>query len=112
MMKRETCVDGLSIEMLARMGEVLRVLAHRHRLKIVEILEGSKGLPVHTISEQLELPHAATSQHLNHMRRVGILSAQRNGKEVNYAIADERSLSILKCIRSKASGGSIQGNDK
>ena len=103
MKKEENCVEGLSIEMLERVGEVLKVLAHPHRLKIVEILEGSKGLPVHTIAEKLELPHAATSQHLNHMKRVGILSAQRNGKEVNYAIADARSISILKCIRSKAS---------
>lgn len=103
MKKQKACVEGLSIEMLTRVGEVLKVLAHPHRLKIVEILEGHKGLPVHAIAEQLDLTHAATSQHLNHMKRAGILSAERKGKEVNYAITDTRSLTILKCIRTKAS---------
>jgi DNA-binding transcriptional ArsR family regulator len=93
---------GLSIETLGRMAQVLRLLAHPHRLKIVEILEGSEGEPVHAIVERLGLPQAATSQHLNQMRRVGLVAAERRGKEVWYRIADRSSIRILNCIRSKA----------
>ena len=45
------CTAGeLTIEFLRRTAQVLRMLAHPHRLKIVEILEGREGVPVHEIS--------------------------------------------------------------
>lgn len=91
---------GLTLEFLERTARMLRLLAHPHRLKIIEILEGRKdGVAVHDIAVQLDLAHAATSQHLNHMRRVGLVEAVRDGRLVRYRIADDRSLSILNCIR-------------
>ncbi len=98
----DTCVKGLSIAVLERMGDVLKLLAHPYRLKIIEILENSEGVSVHEIAERLRLPHAATSQHLNRMRRMGVVAAERHGKEVFYRISDKRSISILNCVRSKA----------
>ena len=90
------------MEVLARMAGMLRLLAHPHRLKVIEILEGRKdGAPVHEISGRLRLSPAATSQHLNHMRRIGWVEAERKGREVRYRIADSRCLSILGCIRGK-----------
>ena len=90
---------GLSIDLLARMAEVLKLLAHPHRLKIIEILDVNDGAPVFAIAEQLGLPQAATSQHLNQMKRVGLITADRRGKEVWYTVADPRALTILSCIR-------------
>lgn len=92
---------ALTPERLGRMAQVLRLLAHPHRLKIVEILGGQDDAPVGRIAENLNLPPAATSQHLNLMRRVGLLEAERNGREVRYRIGDRRCLSILDCIRGK-----------
>ena len=91
---------GLSAEILGRMAQVLRLLAHPDRLRIIEILEAGAA-PVHGVVDGLGLPQAATSQHLNQMRRIGLVTAERRGKEVWYAIADPRSLSILNCIRGK-----------
>jgi len=102
MKTKSPCSSGLSIAMLQRVSEVIRLLAHPHRLKIIEILEGSEGVSVHEIAERLQLPHAATSQHLNKMRRLGIVEGNRQGKEVYYSISDERSLSILNCVRKRA----------
>ena len=82
------------------MAQVLRLLAHPDRLRIIEILEGG-AVPVHGVVDALGLPQAATSQHLNQMKRVGLVGAERRGKEVWYTIADPRSLSILNCIRGK-----------
>ncbi len=90
----------LSIEVLERVASMLRLLAHPHRLKIIEFLEHrAEGAPVHEIRRHLDLPHAATSQHLNQMKRVGLVKSERRAKEVWYAIADERALTILGCIR-------------
>lgn len=85
--------------MLERMADTLKLLAHVHRLKIVEVLERAGELPVFEITDQLELPQAVTSQHLNAMKRAGLLNANRRGKEVWYSIADPRALTILDCIR-------------
>lgn len=80
---------------------MLRVLAHPCRLKIIELLEMRGEAPVHAIMEWIQAPQSATSQHLRQMQAVGLLAAERKGKEVWYRIEDRRSLSILHCIQSK-----------
>lgn len=95
------CTTALSAGDLARMAQVLRLLAHPHRLKIIEILESADAAPVHEIVDRLALPQGATSQHLNQMRRVGLVESERHGKEVWYRISDRRCISILNCIRGK-----------
>ena len=94
-------MNELPVELLQRMAEVLKVLAHPHRLKIVEILKLQQEAPVHAIIARLGLPQATISQHLNQMRRVGLVKARRDGKEVWYSIADPSSLTILDCIQKK-----------
>ncbi|HIE10264.1 MAG TPA: ArsR family transcriptional regulator [Kiritimatiellae bacterium] len=94
------CSSDLSIQELVRMADILRLLAHPYRLKIVEALENGPQ-PVHKIVQRLGLSQASVSQHLNAMRRVGLLNAERQGREVWYRIADRRSITILQCIREK-----------
>jgi DNA-binding transcriptional ArsR family regulator len=101
--KKDRKCAGLSVELLARMAETLKLLAHPRRLKIIEILDVSGSSPVHVIAEQLGLPQAATSQHLNQMKRLRLINAERKGKEVWYSVGDPRALTILGCIRK--SGG-------
>ena len=92
---------ALPAELLERAATVLRLLAHPHRLKLVEFLEGRDEAPVYEIMEHLGLPQAVTSQHLNQMKRVGLVRSSRRGREVWYGIADPRCLRILNCIRRK-----------
>ena len=92
----------LTAEKLARTAEMLRVLAHPQRLRLIELLERKAvGLPVNELSACIGLAPAATSQHLNHMRRAGVLASLRQGREVWYRIADPRSLTILHCMRGR-----------
>ena len=101
--KKEKECDGLSMELLARTAETLKLLTHPRRLKIVDILDRKGALPVYRIAEELGLPSAATSQHLNKMKHVGLIAAERHGREVRYDVLDARALTILACIRK--SGG-------
>ena len=89
----------MSIDWLDRMAAVVRVLAHRHRLKMIERLEQRRTAPVFELAEAAGLPAAAASQHLNQLKRVGLVRSVRRGKEVWYAIADRRALTILGCMR-------------
>ena len=88
----------LTVEALERAAETLKTLAHFKRLRMIEILEREQEVPVHALIQETGLPQAVVSQHLNQMRRVGLLTAERRGKEVWYSITDARALSILDCI--------------
>lgn len=98
----DPCLGELSVELLERMAGALKILAHAHRLKLVEILQREGEAPVHVLMERMKLPQATISQHLNQMRRAGLVQARRRGKEVWYSIADPSALTILDCIRKKA----------
>jgi len=100
-MNTKPCSEGLSLEMFERVCEVLKVLAHPHRLKVIEVLQREESAPVFEIAQRIGLSQAATSQHLNHLKRAGIVAARRTGKEVWYSIQDRRSISVLDCIREK-----------
>jgi len=83
---------------LARLAAVLRLLAYPERLRIVGRLELGGAAPVHELMADLALPQGALSQHLNHMKRAGLLQAERRGKEVWYSVADRRAVSVLHCM--------------
>jgi len=88
----------LKVESLQKAAETLKMLAHPQRLRLIEILERETDMPVHVLMEKTGFPQAVVSQHLNQMRRVGLLTAERRGKEMWYSITDPRALSILNCI--------------
>ena len=48
-MKSAKTKSSISIECLERMSQVLRLLAHPQRLKIIELLENEHEAPVHGI---------------------------------------------------------------
>ena len=88
----------LKIESLQKAAETLKMLAHPQRLRIIEILEREQEVPAHALIKETRFPQSVVSQHLNQMRRVGLLTAERRGKEMWYSITDPRALSILNCI--------------
>ena len=93
--------QALTIADMERMAQVLKLLAHPYRLKIIELLAAKKTMPVHSLVEQLALPQALVSRHLQRMQRAGLLKRERRGQEVWYSIGDRRSLTILSCMRNQ-----------
>jgi len=91
----------MTIEYLDRVSRMLKLLAHPHRLKVVEALEEMGEAPVHRIMERVGLDQAPMSQHLTLMRRAGLLDSRREGREIWYGLSDRRCLGILNCIRDK-----------
>jgi DNA-binding transcriptional ArsR family regulator len=97
--KNPSCaLDQMNPEAIAQAAETLRTLAHPIRLRIVDLLNTTKELPVAQITKYLDIAQAATSQHLNHMRRVGLIQSERRGKEVWYSICDPRPIALLNCL--------------
>ena len=88
----------LEMDALSQAAECLKVLAHPVRLRIVDILMQGEH-PVHEIAEMCSLPPNQTSEHLRLMQGHGLLSAQRRGRTVFYAVANPNLPGVLECIR-------------
>ena len=86
---------------------VAKCLAHAHRLELVEQLaQGERSVEV--LAARTGMSIANTSQHLQQMRRAGIVSSQRDGKFVIYQLADESVLDLLAALRRIAERNSAE----
>lgn len=77
-----------------REAEILKVLGHPVRLKIVAGLM-SESCNVKKIWECLELPQATVSQHLALLKNKGIIEGRRDGVEVFYTVVNDDAKSIV-----------------
>ena len=96
--KFDCALEKMAPEAVGRAAEILRMLAHPVRLRIIDALHTAGELPVGQITVYLGIGQAATSQHLNQLRRLGLLKADRRGKEMWYYISDNRPVARLDCI--------------
>ncbi|RPI88160.1 MAG: transcriptional regulator [Planctomycetaceae bacterium] len=88
------------LDALGQAAECLRVLAHAHRLRIIQMLfQGS--YTVGELAEACDLPTAMTSEHLRLMQRCGFLDSEKEGRKVYYRIAEPHLKKILECIEER-----------
>ncbi|MGE0757479.1 MAG: ArsR/SmtB family transcription factor [Pirellulaceae bacterium] len=82
---------------LGQAAECLRVLAHPHRLRMIQMLLAG-NFNVSELAESCELPVAMASEHLRLMLRCGFLTAEREGRKVFYQIAEPHLRDIMRCV--------------
>ena len=85
-----------------REAEILKVLGHPVRLKIVAGLM-SQSCNVKKIWECLELPQATVSQHLALLKNKGIIEGRRDGVEVYYQVTSQEARKIVEALMSNFS---------
>ena len=83
---------------LSKAADVIKVVGHPDRLRILEVLEEGET-SVGEIQDTLGLPQAIVSQHLAKMRGWDIVESRREGTHVYYRIIEEKVRHILDCIR-------------
>jgi DNA-binding transcriptional ArsR family regulator len=88
----------IPLDVIDRAADTLRVLAHPHRLRIVEYLM-VRQFTVGQLADILSIPPNACSQHLNLMRAHGLLRSSRNGKEVYYQVDNPHAVQVIECLR-------------
>jgi rhodanese-related sulfurtransferase/biotin operon repressor len=85
----------------AQFAGVAKALGHPQRLELIEQLaQGPRS--VDALATKVGLPIANTSQHLQQLRRAGLVSAERDGKFVNYSLADDTVLTLFASLRAVA----------
>ena len=98
-----TTAERIPMEVLDQAASVLRVLAHPHRLRIVELLSDGP-MVVSQLVKELGLAQNAVSQHLNFMKAHGILVSERQGRRVSYRVDNPHATTVLGCIRKHGGG--------
>lgn len=89
--------EFVKAQSFAREAEILKVLGHPIRLKIVAGLM-SQSCNVKKIWECLGLPQATVSQHLALLKNKGIIDGRRDGVEVYYQVVSEPARAIVTAL--------------
>ncbi len=77
---------------------LFRVLGHPARVRILELLrEGERS--VGALQSELGLDSGGTSQHLAALRRIGLVTARRDGTSVFYRVEDDGVFDLLAVAR-------------
>ena len=88
------------LEALGQAAECLRILAHPHRLRMIQMLLHG-DYTVGELAEACDLPSPMASEHLRLMQRCGFLSSEKDGRKVFYRVTEPHLKSILKCIEDR-----------
>lgn len=87
--------------LFAEFATVAQALGHAHRLQLLEQLaQGERG--VETLASRVGLSVANASQHLQKLKRAGLVAARRNGKSVLYRLTDDSVLALMASLRRTA----------
>ena len=97
-MSNEKLIRAIDPGALNKAADVIKVVGHADRLRILEFLEEEEKA-VGEIQECLGLHQAIVSQHLAKMRGWDIVEARRDGIHVYYRIIEPKVHLILDCIR-------------
>jgi len=82
----------------AEFALIAKALAHPHRLELLE--HAAQGaMPVDSLAERVGLSVANASQHLRQLREAGLVTAERDGKFVRYALADDAVLALIASVQ-------------
>ncbi len=94
-MSRESPKQAL----FAQFAAVAKAVAHPHRLELLEQLaQGERSVEV--LADRVRISIANASQHLQHMRRAGLVAATREGKFVFYRLVEDAAvLELLASVR-------------
>ncbi len=90
--------QGPKHSLFAQFAVVAKTLGHAHRLELLEQLaQGERSVDV--LAQRTGLSIANASQHLQQMRRAGLVGNRRDGKFVYYRLADDAVLELLAVLR-------------
>lgn len=90
--------QGPKQALFAQFAAVAKTLGHAHRLELLEQLaQGERS--VEALAQRSGLSMANASQHLQHMRRAGLVVNRRDGKFIYYRLADDAVLELFAALR-------------
>jgi rhodanese-related sulfurtransferase/DNA-binding transcriptional ArsR family regulator len=84
--------------LFAHFAAVAKTIGNAHRIDLLQQLaQGEQS--VETLARKTGLAVANASQHLQHLRRAGLVAARRDGTFIYYRMADDAVLDVLAALR-------------
>jgi len=83
-----------------RMSDILGVLAHPVRLRIIKGLLANE-CNVGQIRQKLSLPQSSVSRHLSLLKSHRILKSRKEGRRTCYRVVDPRVVEIIRIFQGK-----------
>ncbi|MER7506487.1 ArsR/SmtB family transcription factor [Nonomuraea pusilla] len=87
-----------SVPLYEAKAELFRLLGHPVRIRVLELLQDGP-MPVRDLLAAIEVEPTGLSQHLAVLRRSGMVTAQRDGSTVVYALAGGDVAELLRAAR-------------
>lgn len=89
------------LSILEQFAAVAKALSSAHRLQLLELLaQGERN--VESLANATGLTMANASQHLQVLRRVGLVASRKTGQQVLYRLSDDDVLALLASLRRTA----------
>ncbi|MET9251895.1 metalloregulator ArsR/SmtB family transcription factor [Nonomuraea sp. NPDC003709] len=88
----------MSVPLYEAKAELFRLLGHPVRIRVLELLQDGP-MPVRDLLAAMEVEATGLSQHLAVLRRSGMVTAQREGATVVYALAGGQVAGLLRAAR-------------
>ncbi len=87
--------------------QALRAIAHDHRLAAYRALvqAGPGGMAVGELRDQLDLPPATLTAHLNQLRVAGLVTDQREGRVIRIRADYDRMSALIGFLTENCCGG-------
>lgn len=93
--------NGPKQALFAEFAEVARAMGHPHRLEILEHLaQGERA--VDALAKRTGLTVANASQHLQRLKRAGLVAARRQGRHTHYRLTSDQVVGLLATLQAVA----------
>jgi len=89
-----------SLEALGQAAECLKILAHPHRLRMIQMLLRDR-YTVGELAQACEIPSHMASEHLRLMQRCGFLTNQKEGRNAYYHVVETHLTHFMACIEAR-----------
>ncbi|WP_022877356.1 helix-turn-helix transcriptional regulator [Microbacterium sp. B19] len=96
---------------LAAAAELFKVLGNESRLALVWLLS-TGPLTVGALADKAGLSQPLVSQHLRTLRQAGLVTSEREGKEIRYALADQHVAHVVLDAIAHVQEPNEQGNQQ
>jgi ArsR family transcriptional regulator len=91
----------------AQFAEVAQALSHQSRLELLEMLAQSER-SVEALAELTDLKISNASQHLQLLRRAGLVVARKKGTQVLYRLAARDVVTLITALRQTTERGTAE----
>jgi rhodanese-related sulfurtransferase/DNA-binding transcriptional ArsR family regulator len=99
--------EGPKQKLFAQFALVAKAVAHPYRMELLEQLaQGERRVEV--LADRVRLSVANASQHLQQLRRAGLIQGRRDGKFIFYRLSDPAVLELMAAIRRIAEAHSAE----